>query len=543
MICTLKSSVNTGPFLTERWPIALQLLHRIYLMTQSSDSENPWIRQSLFWLLSSSLVLLVITFSPISSLLNLFHDDSFFYMVIARNHAAGVGYSFDGLNLTNGFHLLWLWVLSFVGSFIALTEDQGIRLVVALQTILSLGAALIYVRLLKIYKVPGVIQVVFFLAYISLCTLADIGQESALYGFLVALIISVILSARNERPIQVSLLTISATLVLGILIVLSRLDSVFLLGGIALSLLLAQRKTQAFALILGMAIGLAVTVSFNYLVFGHSYSISSWLKSGFDFGKTMQLLIPGLLLRVLLILTLLASALWQLKRARVFSGLQSTWASIPFIAILTTCILLSYSAYFAVLFLEVSALGSWYFNQALGLSVFLYALTLSQSGAGSKSKMWFIPLMLAFAIGGALFITKFFWAHSSAATKEIGEWIYQNNKPNTVIFQRDGAGAVSYFAQRHIINGDGLVNNMQYQVMLRSGKLCDYLKEQKVQYIVSNTFTNSADQVQDYIFLWTKGLTSIPLTDVAASQALYTSSAAPTYRLFRIEDAGTGCAP
>jgi hypothetical protein len=503
-------------------------------MTQSSDSEKPWIRQSLFWLLPSSLVLLVITFAPISSLLNLFHDDSFFYMVIARNHAAGLGYSFDGLNLTNGFHLLWLWVLSFAGSFIALTGDQGIRLVVALQTILSLGAALIYVRLLKIYKVPGVVQIVFFLAYISLCTLADVGQESALYGFLVALIISLILSARNERPIQPSLL--------GILIVLSRLDSVFLLGGIALSLLLAQRKTQAFALILGVAIGLAVTLSFNYLVFGHSYSISSWLKSGFDFGKALQLLIPGLLIRVLLILTLLASALWQLKRARVFSGIQSTWASIPFIAILTTCILFSYSAYFAVLFLEVSALGSWYFNQALGLSVFLYALTLSQNDLGSKTKIWLIPLILAFAIGGALFITKFFWAHSSAATKEIGEWIYQNNKPNTVIFQRDGAGAVSYFAQRHIINGDGLVNNMQYQVMLRSGKLCDYLKEQKVQYIVSNTFANSADQVQDYIFLWTKGLTSIPLTDVAASQALYTSSTAPTYRLFRIEDAGTGCA-
>jgi hypothetical protein len=512
-------------------------------MTQFSNSENLCKRPSLFWLFLSSLVLLVITFAPISSLLNLFHDDSFFYMVIARNHAAGFGYSFDGLNMTNGFHLLWLWILSFVGSFFVLTGDQGIRVVVALQTILSLGAALLYLRLLKIYKVPSAVQILFFLAYVSLCTLADIGQESALYGFLVALIISVILSVRKDGAIQLSFLAISTTAFLGILIALSRLDSVFLLGGIALALLLAQRKTQAFALILGVVIGLVATASFNYVVFGHGYSISSWLKSGFDVSKALQLLIPGLLVRVLLILTLLACALWQIKRARIFSEFQSNWACIPFVAILTLCTLLSYSAYFAVLFLEVSALGSWYFNQALGLSVFLYALTLSQSGPGSKSKMWFMPLILAFAIGGALFIAKFFWAHSSAATKEIGDWIYQNNLPNTVIFQRDGAGAVSYFAQRHIINGDGLVNNMQYQVMLRSGKLCDYLKEQKVQYIVSNTFTNSANQVQDYIFLWTKGLTSIPLTDVAASKALYSTNSKPHYRLFRIEDAGTGCTP
>ena len=144
-------------------------------------------------------------------------------------------------------------------------------------------------------------------------------------------------------------------------------------------------------------------------------------------------------------------------------------------------------------------------------------------------------------MGAILFSSKFFWAHSSAATKEMGEWIYRNTEPNTVIFQRDGAGAVSYFAKRHLINGDGLVNNMQYQVMLRTGKLCEYLKDQQVQYVVTNTAVNAADRVQDYIFLWTTGLASVPLTNVVPSAALYATEASPKYRLFRIQDAGTGC--
>ena len=537
-------------------------------MTKSNLTVNQPYRVSRFWplvsVLVSALVLIAITFAPISALLNLFHDDSFFYMVIARNHTAGFGYSFDGLNKTNGFHLLWLWSLSFMGSTIALTGDQGIRAVVALQTVLSLSAALLYVRLLNQFNVKSWIQILFFLAYLFLCTLADIGQESAPYGFLVALLVSMLLGANESQDAPIQWLRMLILMLLAMLTVLVRLDCIFLLGGIALALFLAQRKVEAFTLLIGMAIGLTATFSFNYLLFGHGYSISSWLKSGFDLSKAMQLFIPGLLMRVGLVCLLLGSALWQYKRAQAFTSLRLAPAKMPFTMLLTLCVGLAYGAYFAVLFLEVSALGSWYFNQALGLCAFLFALTFSADAVGPQSSnappeqqlqsthlsaspkgVWHIltytPLFIAIGMGAILFNSKFFWAHSSAATKEMGEWIYRNTEPNTVIFQRDGAGAVSYFAKRHLINGDGLVNNMQYQVLLRTGKLCEYLKDQQVQYVVTNTAVNAADRVQDYIFLWTTGVASVPLTNVVPSAALYATEASPKYRLFRIQDAGTGC--
>mgnify|MGYP001100851924 CR=1 FL=1 len=39
-------------------------------------------------------------------------DDAFYYFAIARNVAAGLGPTFDGLAATNGFHPLWLLLLT-----------------------------------------------------------------------------------------------------------------------------------------------------------------------------------------------------------------------------------------------------------------------------------------------------------------------------------------------------------------------------------------------------------------------------------------------
>ena len=39
-------------------------------------------------------------------------DDVFYYLVVARNLAAGLGPTFDGVELTNGYHPLWLLLLT-----------------------------------------------------------------------------------------------------------------------------------------------------------------------------------------------------------------------------------------------------------------------------------------------------------------------------------------------------------------------------------------------------------------------------------------------
>lgn len=545
-----------------------------------SKSKNKTVNfNTFFWFSLGSVILFFLSISSPSSVLNLFHDDSFFYMVIARNHAQGLGYSFDGLNQTNGFHLLWLWLLSGVSSFIALTGEHGIRIVVILQSLFSVGAALIYVRLLARSQVKTLFLILFYFAYLFVCTFADIGQESALFGFMFALLINAIIpmlrnaslsTALAKQSFVVKIPSTAYLILVGIfscLIILSRLDAFFIMGGVALFLWIFGKKKIVYILVFGVALGIVATMIFNYAHFGHIYSISSWLKSGFDIEKLHQMFIPGLSLRVLIVLCLLLAALFNYRsiarlnseNSLLLSG--SVWAKfkpIPWQFMLTLSALVAYCTYFLVLFLGVSALGSWYFNQALGFSLFLYTLStarLSKShqdnfatsddrntNQSTLSLLWLLtPLGCALLLGILLWILKFGWANSSGPTREMGEWLAANTPADAVIFQRDGAGAVSYFAQRHIINGDGLVNNMPYQVMLRSGKLCQYLQEQKVQYLVTNVFVNQAGNLQDFIYLWTKGVDSVALTNVSPSKALYSSPSMPTYRAFKISDAASYC--
>ena len=41
------------------------------------------------------------------------HDDSYFYLQVAHNIAQGNGSTFHGITPTNGYHPLWLWMVTF----------------------------------------------------------------------------------------------------------------------------------------------------------------------------------------------------------------------------------------------------------------------------------------------------------------------------------------------------------------------------------------------------------------------------------------------
>ncbi|MBA4385050.1 MAG: hypothetical protein C0410_09965, partial [Anaerolinea sp.] len=52
-----------------------------------------------------------VSVTPANSLLNWYNvDDAFFYYKVAQNILAGHGFTFDQINLSNGFHPLWMVV-------------------------------------------------------------------------------------------------------------------------------------------------------------------------------------------------------------------------------------------------------------------------------------------------------------------------------------------------------------------------------------------------------------------------------------------------
>ncbi len=87
------------------------------------------------------------------SLLALTYDDAFYYFGIARHWAAGAGSTFDGINPTNGYHPLWLW-LCVPAFWMGLDGDVAVRSLLAAQA-LGYGAALLMVARLTAPLIDG----------------------------------------------------------------------------------------------------------------------------------------------------------------------------------------------------------------------------------------------------------------------------------------------------------------------------------------------------------------------------------------------------
>jgi len=80
-------------------------------------------------------------------------DDPFYYFQLATNFINGNGPSLDGVNITNGFHPLWLLIISPFFLLKTANPDLPIALTLTLSALLSIGAA--YFIYLAVEKLTG----------------------------------------------------------------------------------------------------------------------------------------------------------------------------------------------------------------------------------------------------------------------------------------------------------------------------------------------------------------------------------------------------
>ncbi|HVP14200.1 MAG TPA: hypothetical protein VMS88_01575, partial [Terriglobales bacterium] len=119
-------------------------------------------------------------------------DDAFYYFTIARNLAAGHGATFDGLAPTNGFHPLWLLLLTPVFAFaraVGAGSWSAVHMALALCAGFDLLSGILLARLLRRCGAPhGAIAAaaVWFLSPFTVL-LSLRGMESALNVTLFAL--------------------------------------------------------------------------------------------------------------------------------------------------------------------------------------------------------------------------------------------------------------------------------------------------------------------------------------------------------------------
>jgi len=198
-------------------------------------SRSPVLRFPSILFLLVILIQLPVPFSHENYLLTWFNiDDGFYYFVTARNIAAGLGVTFDGVAPTNGFHPLWMALITPI--FALPGQILPLRVLAFVLILLNAAAAALLCRLAARQLAPWP---AFFtgLAFALLPPIHDYtargGMEAGLSAFLMVLLLH-----RAATIDPADLRDLVTTGAIGALAFLARLDNVFLAGFVGLVLVL-----------------------------------------------------------------------------------------------------------------------------------------------------------------------------------------------------------------------------------------------------------------------------------------------------------------
>jgi hypothetical protein len=220
---------------------------------------------------------------PIRWLARLFQDDAFFYLAIARNFASGKGSSFDGIHPTNGYHPLWMFVLSVLHHLVPLRGGLGLRAVLLLDAALFVLGVLVMGGVLARVGLSAAAQRCAVGFAVAALGFANFGLEA--FVWLTAFwLFTAVLWRLVDRPAGVGTYLLAALSVAGCY--LARSDSVLFiaaLGGYVTLVLVAREGERSAGLALVFIwtplVWIAVAqASINRAYFGSAQTISSSLK-------------------------------------------------------------------------------------------------------------------------------------------------------------------------------------------------------------------------------------------------------------------------
>jgi hypothetical protein len=192
-----------------------------------------------------SIVLIVHSYvvtAPANNMMAWFStDDAFYYFKVAQNIAEGFGSTFDRINLTNGYHPLWTFMLVPIFALAKYDLVLPLRLTILLLAVVNAGTSIVLYRLLR--RVSSK-EIAMFMSLFWVLSprihgaTVELGMESGINALFTAWLIYWVTKLedfRSERKIN-RMSLIQASIVAG-LAVFSRLDNAFLAGVMGLWIL------------------------------------------------------------------------------------------------------------------------------------------------------------------------------------------------------------------------------------------------------------------------------------------------------------------
>ena len=159
-------------------------------------------------------------------------DDAYYYFKVAQNISEGHGSTFDGMNITNGYHPLWLLICIPVFALTRFDLSLPLRILFVLMGLLNLSTSMLLYRWLKRHvqdAVAGLIACYWLFDYHIQVVIYRQGLETGIAAFSLVLMLFALSRFEDQwesRPATYKEILVVA--LLAVLVMFSRLDLIFL---------------------------------------------------------------------------------------------------------------------------------------------------------------------------------------------------------------------------------------------------------------------------------------------------------------------------
>jgi hypothetical protein len=462
-------------------------------------------RETLFlWIVILAIFIYALQFAFYKprTIVNIQFDDAYYYLEIAKNIAAGKGVTFDGIHKTNGFHPLWLLILTGLASVPGLGLTGLTRATVMSQAVLLLGSLIIIKNILKGLLHPYLIGAVLLVPlYPRFFHIFTVGMESGLLIFLLLLtfyLLSKLFAGITNGNWFLNSLALGA---LSGLIILTRLDAFVFPAAFLVALVIRGVlnrnvfwKSLSAALFAGIVTiaSLLPFLLWNYHNFGTFATVSSMMKVKWDFsrlGFNFRYL-PGNTAEYYLgVLVALSAAVISRKREYLVNEQRRSFLNTLLVFVIPAIVVVLFFFLFVKWALFAYAFASTIPVITFGVAAVLILIHYRIESDVFKRKFAILIFIVALilAVGMQVFSSSRINRSAMMRIYDAAIWARENTPADAVFAMKD-CGAFGYYSERTTINLDGMVNDFEYQEYLSRGELEEYLDENGVDYFVQHAF-------------------------------------------------------
>ncbi len=392
-------------------------------------------------------------------------DDSYFYAQTAYNIGVNGISSFDGNNITDGYHLAWCWLLasiSWILHFFTVNKD------IHLYSFLSLY---VFLLLVLANKISGNIfkTIISFLILIVTAFLME--------DVLVSLTFILLIQRSNKHKID------AIFYILVYVLPIIRIDALIYTGVFLVLFYRKDFKVLSFSIFF-LALGAISQLTLNNFLFDSIFSVSAMIKmdmnrdiiDNIEYNLTLFDEFHNKLLSLCCLGGLISFVYLILKSK---DSTKNALLIFSFLSVLT---------FFIYLLMFVPHLRQWYLTTIKTVSLMI----IYQSGILNyferKVKYFWELVSVAFIFAFIYLYIDVHLLHDNdwKYTKQFISFVKEIVPENEPIYQIDASGIVGYFSGRKIVNGDGLINSHEYYNYVKNKKIRQFIKRNNIKYFIIN---------------------------------------------------------